>query len=126
MNKREAFNILGIKNFDVSPEHLRDCYLYKMASIQKYKQNKFSYESMEKQIEDAYQCILEIRRKEKWFVSDIDYREFMNYNVSAGANPYFALEKKQRHPFLHGVLLFFMIMLSILGVIFLIIIFSVV
>lgn len=80
MTKREAYSVLGIHNLDVSPEHLKDCYLFKMAEMQKHKNKKAFYDNATSQIEEAYEVILESRRKENWFCSEIDYREFLNCN----------------------------------------------
>ena len=129
MTKREAYDILGIHNLDVSPEHLKDCYLYKMSEIRKHKDKKAFYDNSVKQIEDAYEVILESRRKEDWFCSDIDYRDFVSHpeevKMYAPGQYYSAPEVPRathKHGFFFVLLVTVCVILMVLGFIMLVII----
>lgn len=131
MTKREAYNILGIHNLDVSPEHLKDCYLYKMSEIRKHKDKKSFYENSVNQIEDAYEVILESRRKENWFCSDIDYRDFMSHpeevKTYAPGQIYTVPEtpRMHKHGFFFVLFVSISVILMVLGFIMLVIILTV-
>ena len=131
MTKREAYDILGIHNLDVSPEHLKDCYLYKMSEIRKHKDKKSFYENSVNQIEDAYEVILESRRKENWFCSDIDYRDFVSHpeevKTYAPGQIYTVPEtpRMRKHGFFFVLLVSISVILMVLGFIMLVIILTV-